>query len=224
MTEIKTAVSKAGGGPRAGARAVLAGLMVCGLAAGVASAADRQIQVEWSNPELKNFATSPARGLAANVLPADASRIAKLKLPVLGFERPPQQLTRSLSVGANPKPDRSLVMDDENPVWYQIVERYGDITVTIDADLRLQEELPPSAKIYGQLPKPDETTPVNVVDGATEPGMEGAMASYTVFKYPNVPYRVVIECNAKAIDYCRNVGSVNQDQQFLKLIAAGTGK
>lgn len=203
------------------AGAVAAGAAcLCPLFGAPAEAADRQIQVEWSNPEIKEFAASPARSLAASVLPAEAARIAKLKLPVLGFERPPQQLTRSLAVGAAPTPARSLVMDDENPVWYQIIERYGDITVTIDADLRLQEDLQPSAKLYGKLPKPDETTPVDIIDGTSEPGMTGAIAQYTVYKYPNVPYRVTIECNEKSIDYCRNVGSVNQDQQFLKLISA----
>ncbi len=190
------------------------------LAADTAAAADRQIQVEWNNPDLKNFATSPTRGLAQSVLPADAARVSKLKLPVLGFDKPPQQLTRSLAVGALPTPERKLIMDEENPIWYQIIERYGDITMTIEADLRLQQELPPSAKIYGKTPGNESMSPVSVMDGSLEPGMEGAIAEYTVYRYPNVPYRVTIECMGNSVAYCQNPEAITRDSDFLKLISA----
>lgn len=222
MTEI---IEAAPGLARLASLASLTGLAAVALfapvlAAGSAAAADRQIKVEWNNPDLKNFATSPTRGLAQSVLPADAARVSKLKLPVLGFDKPPQQLTRSLAVGANPAPERKLIMDEENPIWYQIIERYGDITLTIEADLRLQQELPPSAKVYGKTPGNESMSAVSVMDGSLEPGMEGAIAEYTVYRYPNVPYRVTIECMGNSVPYCQNPEAIARDSDFLKLISA----
>ena len=182
--------------------------------------AQEQLSVDWTKPEIRSFVDDKARGVAAAALPQEQDRLAKLKLPVLGFARPPAQLTRSLGTSAAPAPQSSLVMDEDNPVWYHIVERYDGITITVDADLRLQEALPPSAKVYGRVPAPESTTKVSVIDGTTEPGMEGAVAEYTVYKFPNIPYRVTIECAKKTIDYCRNPGAITKDSDTLKVISA----
>ncbi len=201
------------------AAAALAGLAAA-LTAASAAQAQSSLTVDWSKPEIRSFVDDKARGVAPTALAQEQDRLGKLKLPVLGFARPPAQLTRSLGVSAAAAPKSKLVMDDDNPVWYHIVERYDGITITVDADLRLQENLPPSAKVYGRVPPPDSTTKISVIDGTTEPGMDGAVAEYTVYKFPNIPYRVTIECQKKAIDYCRNPEAITKDSDTLKVISA----
>ncbi len=190
---------------------------------GIAAEAPRTLSVDWSSSDIKNYVSEAQRGTRASVMPDDESRLSKLKLPVIGFERVPSLLNNSLAPGARSAaaaPARTLVMDEEQPVWYQITERYDGITVSVDADLRLQEELPPSAKVFGRIPAPDENVKVQVIDGDSEPGLEGAIAEYTVYKYPNIPYRVTIECEKRTREYCRNPASITKDSQFLKLISA----
>lgn len=184
-------------------------------------AQQKMLSVDWKAPEIRTFVEEAKSGTRSSAMAQDEGRLSKLQLPVLGFARAPAQLTRSLGTSAAPAPDRKLMMDEENPVWYTIIERYEGITISVDADLRLQDELPPSAKVFGKLPTPDSTTKVSVIDGTTEPGMEGAVAEYTVYKYPNIPYRVTIECEKKAIDYCRNPSSITKDSETLKLISVG---
>lgn len=185
-----------------------------------AVAEQQTLSVDWKQPDIKAFVADAAAGRRPSVLPQEEGRLSKLKLPVLGFARPPSELTQSLGVAAAEAPQRSLVMDEDNPVWYQITEEYNGILITIDADLRLQGELPPSAKVFGRIPTPDSTTPVQVIDGTTEPGMTGAVAEYTVYKYPNIPYRVTIECDEKMREYCRNPSAIVRDSDTLKLISA----
>ena len=57
------------------------------------------------------------------------------------------------------------------------------------------------AKVFGRIPAPDENVKVQVIDGDSEPGLEGAIAEYTVYKYPNIPYRVTIECEKRTREY-----------------------
>lgn len=189
-------------------------------AATTATAEQKMLSVDWQRSDIKSFVDDAKAGRSPSVLPQEEGRLSKLKLPVLGFARPPSELTQSLGVSAAEAPQRTLVMDDDNPVWYQLTEQYEGIMISIDADLRLQGELPPSAKVFGRIPAPDTTTPVQVIDGTTEPGMTGAVAEYTVYKYPNIPYRVTIECNEKMRDYCRNPASIVRDSETLKLISA----
>ena len=157
---------------------------------GIAAEAPRTLSVDWSSSDIKNYVSEAQRGTRASVMPDDESRLSKLKLPVMGFERVPSLLNNSLAPGARSAaaaPARTLVMDEEQPVWYQITERYDGITVSVDADLRLQEELPPSAKVFGRIPAPDENVKVQVIDGDSEPGLEGAIAEYTVYSIRTFP-------------------------------------
>lgn len=187
-----------------------------------ARAADKpaSLAVDWSHADIKKFVEDQKSGAKASVLPDDEARLAKLKLPVVGFERVPTLLTNSLGIAAADGPARELVMDEDEPIWYHITERYDGITISVDADLRLQEDLPPSAKVFGRIPLPDENVKVQVIDGTSEPGLEGAIAEYVVYRYPNIPYRVTIECEKRTRDYCRNAGSIAKDSAFLKLISA----
>jgi hypothetical protein len=184
------------------------------------AAQQKSISVDWGNADIKAHVEGRANNSIAAALPEQEARISKLKLPVLGFDRVPQQAASAFGLSASAKPKRKLVMDDANPVWYQITERYGDVTITVEADLRLQADIPQGAKIFGGTPGAGKISPITVVDETTEPGMQGAIAEYTIYRYPNVPYRVTIECSKAKRDYCRNTDAIAKDQLALKLISA----
>jgi hypothetical protein len=203
-----------------GAALMLMGLACAGASAAVAADNTRSIAVEWGNSEIKDFVSDQARGLRPSLLPNDEAKLARLKLPVLGFAATPSAVANSFGVDKAPAPQRNLVIDDDNPVWYSLVERYDDITIVVDADLRLQGDMPPGAKVYAAQPQPGGPVEVSVIDSASEPGLEGAIAEFTVYKYPNIPYRVTIECTKKSREVCRNAAGLAKDVDLLKLISA----
>lgn len=202
--------------------AILAASAVVGMmCAGSAGAADKLIEVQWSDPEIKNFvATStPPRSLG----PTADDQLSKLKLPVLAFDSTPGVVENTFRLGPRPATERDVVMDEANPVWYQIVERYGDVTVSVSADLRVQHTFPADKfPIYenttrGAAPQAGPT--VSVFDDRASGGEEGYLAEYTVTKY-GVPYTVTVECTDAAMEECRDTTQISKDAELLKLIRA----
>ena len=185
----------------------------------MASAQTSEIPVKWDDPEIKRFQTQTrTRGLGANAL--FDPRMAKLKLPVLGYERPMPKVRSAFGVA--PRARRSLTMDESNPVWYEISYDYGDdIKVTVEADLRVQTKLPPGAKVY--TPPRNfsfDDTDISVFDGRSEVGMIGAIAEFKVYRFGQVPYTVTIECSEKQKAVCQDVKALQRDKKFLRLISA----
>jgi hypothetical protein len=203
--------------------AILAATAVAGAvcAAGSVAAADKLIEVQWSDPEIRNFvATStPPRSLG----PTADDQLAKLKLPVLAFEHTPGVVENTFRLGPRPATERDVVMDEDNPVWYQIVERYGDVTVSVSADLRVQHTFPPDKfPIYENKSRgaaPQAGPVVSVFDDRASGGEEGYLAEYTVTKY-GVPYTVTVECTDAAMEECRDTTQISKDAELLKLIRA----
>jgi len=188
-----------------------------------ARAADKLIAVDWSNPEIASFAAAKARSLG----PEADDKLSKLQLPVLGFSATPG-LVESTFRGAGPRPatERDVVMDEGNPVWYQIVERYGDLTVSVSADLRIQHEFPDSYPVYSNPSRaagPQAGPTVSVFDDRLEGGEEGYLAEYTITKY-GVPYSVTVECTGEAKDQCQNTSQISKDSELLTLIRANPPK
>ena len=186
-------------------------------------AQEKSIQVDWQNPEIAAFvrerATNPPVSLGAGS--ADESKLARLKLPVLAFDTPPTTASNAFATGARPQLQRTIITDDADPVWYQIVDRYGDMTITVEADLRVQHQFPPNFPIYGPSSQGAAVEPqVSVFDERTEEGMEGAIAEYTVYKFGQVPYKVTIECTQRNKAQCRDIAAISRDKELLKLISA----
>ncbi len=215
---------------RPGKLATASGLALLVAAAGIAgfamvsfgptdtSAQKRELKVEWGDPEIKEFARRPvARTLSAGG--EFDSRLAKLKLPVLGFERPLPSLSNSFAVA--PRPRRSLIMDPNNPVWYEISYDYGDdIKVTIAADLRVQQSVKGSPSSTAPQRDFRQDSEISVFDSTSEVGMMGAIAEFQVYKFGNVPYTVTIECSAAKKAVCQDVEALKKDKELLKLISA----
>lgn len=194
------------------------------VASGAALAADKLISVEWSDPEIKTFVSAHKEGAARSLGPTADDQLAKLKLPVLAFESTPGIVEKTLNIGPRPAVERDVVMDEAEPVWYQLVERYGDVTVSVSADLRVQHEFPEGAITFyadesrrGAAPSAGPT--VSVFDDTDYGGEEGYLAEYTITRF-GVPYTVTVECSEEAKDQCRDTTQISKDSELLTLIRA----
>ncbi|MFA5951411.1 MAG: hypothetical protein WC807_14120 [Hyphomicrobium sp.] len=202
---------------------IAAATAVLALAAvGAAQGAGKLISVDWANPELVAFASAQAANPPRSLGPTADDKLAKLKLPVLGFAGTPGVVESTFRLGAKPATERDVIVDETNPVWYQIVERYGDVTVSIEADLRVQHEFPASYPVYknaGRGAAPEAGPVVSVFDEQNENGIEGLIAEYTIMKY-GVLYTVTIECSAEAKAQCHDTSQIAKDSELLTLIRA----
>jgi hypothetical protein len=199
---------------------MVAGVLFAPLA--TAFAADKLLDVDWANPEIAKFVqeqqASPRRSLG----PVADDKLSKVKLPVVGFETTPGVVENTFRLGPKPAAERDVVVDEDNPVWYQIVEHYGDMTVSIEADLRVQHVLPDTYPVYdGARPgaAPQAGPDISVFDEENEGAMEGLMAEYTVVKF-GVPYTVKIECSSEARAQCRDTAQIAKDSNQLKILRA----
>jgi hypothetical protein len=207
-------------------RAVLAGVALIALSTTSlppgAAGAEKRIQVDWSSPEIATFVKEQAANPARSLGPTADDKLSKLELPVLGFSATPGVVEGTFRLGPKPAAERDVVVDEKEPIWYQIVERYGDVTVSVEADLRVQHQFPDSYALYGsarQGAAPQAGPEISVFDEQNESGEEALVAEYTVYKF-GVPYTVTVECSAEAKDQCRNTGQIAKDSELLTILRA----
>jgi hypothetical protein len=180
------------------------------------------IRVEWNDPELQRFKAAPRLESATR---GDSEKLAGLRLPVLAFTETPELVRNALGANAKPVKPRTVVTDAATPVWYHLVDNYGDISITVDADLRINQ-INDSEQQIKRRPlsleglKNGGKSKISIFDGAKEEGLEGVMVEYTVYKFPNVPYTVTIECRGAAKAQCRDVATITRDQALLKVISS----
>jgi hypothetical protein len=208
--------------------APLAACMLSGLlaAAGAAGAADKLLKVDWANSEITAFVKDQAANPPRSLGPTADDKLAKVKLPVLAFTGTPGVVENTFRLGPKPAAERDVVVDEDNPVWYQLVERYGDVTVSVEADLRVQHELPADFPIYDDASRgvaPSAGPKVSVFDEENEGSEDGLMAEYTVIRY-GIPYTITIECSAEAKQQCRDTSQIAKDSELLKLVQANPPK
>ncbi len=204
----------------------LIGIALISAFAASAGAETKNLAVNWNDPELKGFAESRAADVANGIAPEEENKLAALQIPVLAFERPPEAVTRNLRAGPEAEPERAEHFDKDNPVWYQIVEDYGDVTVSVEADLRVQHTFPASHPVYDTAvpgAAVSDEPQVSVMDEASEEGMEGYIASYTVTRF-GVPYTVTVECSEAAKEQCKDSAQLAKDSALLKLVGGEAPK
>jgi hypothetical protein len=190
------------------------------LLAGGAPAAEKLIAVDWDNPEIAAFMQE--QGARRSLGPAADDKLSKVKLPVIAFETTPGIVQDTFRLGPKPAAERDVVVDEADPVWYQIVERYGDMTVSVEADLRVQHEFPASYPVYSAARRgaaPQAGPDISVFDEENVEGVEGLIAEYTVMKF-GVPYTITIECSATAKEHCRDTTQIAKDSELLKIVRA----
>ena len=181
------------------------------------------LPVEWADGELAAFKATPKAPQAS----ADQARIDALQIPVLAFGEVPQIVKNVAGPNAKPLKPRSIITDPKQPYWYHLVDTYDGITVTVDADRRINHDVGPGFQIgaantgaeatLGTKAKPR----ISIFDNSQEEGMEGLMIEYKVQKFPDIPYTVTIECSTKAKSQCKDLAVITKDQALLRVIAAG---
>ena len=178
------------------------------------------MKVDWLSEEVQDFvqrrATNPPRSLGVG----DASKLSHLKLPVVAFDRPPGIVARAFGVEKRPERKRTIVTDRDNPHWYTIIDTYGDLTVVVEADLRIQQRLPADTKIYTPPAGLSAAPEVSLIESRIDEGMEGLTAEYTMYKFPDIPYRVTIECSKANKHHCADVKAIQRDRSALRIISA----
>lgn len=206
---------------RAGCTVAAFGLLAVSLTPAIA--ADELLSVDWSSSEIASFVDQRKAEAARGLAPQAPSRLDALKLPVIGFQGAPATVQSSFpGLGPQPSGERQVITDDANPVWYQIVDTYGDVTVSVSADLRVQHTFDASYPVYSTTPPgaaPSAGPQVSVFDANAEESMEGAIAEYTIMRF-GVPYTVTIECTAATKARCADTAQIAKDAEQLKLIAA----
>jgi hypothetical protein len=212
---------------------VVCGGIVAGFAAGIPQAraqgpqqAMAVLRVDWKAPEIERFKADPIVQSARLAQFDDKARatLAKLQLPVLALIEMPQLVKKALGANAKLVKPSVVIADPAQPVWYHIVETYGDISVTVDADLRINHVADADFRIQKPALVPGnarqgEAGTVAIFDGAREEGMEGVMAEYTVHRFSDIPYTVTFECRGAAKPACRDRATIIADQKLLQLVA-----
>ena len=176
-----------------------------------------QLTFDRNDPEIRAFLSQ--RTAAPRALAAEEADLNLIKLPVLAFDAVPGLVQRSLSAGVSPRRERTLVTDPNNPVWYTIEDDYGDITVIVNADTRIMHTFPEGTPVAPEPADTSRAAGISVMDREIEPGIQGLTAEYTIYKFPDIPYTVTIECAEHLREQCRDLGALAQDQDNLRLIA-----
>jgi len=97
----------------------IAGVLLAALPALAGAAGQKTLTVNWDDPEIKGFAEARTANIAAGVEAESDSKLTKLQIPVLAFERPPEAVARNLRAGPEAAPERVEHFDAANPIWYQ---------------------------------------------------------------------------------------------------------
>jgi hypothetical protein len=187
-----------------------------------------QIKVDWSDPEIQKFSkervTKPPMTLAIS----QENRLNSLKLPVLAFDNIPQLVKNTSAPGLQPTaPSRQVLMNEADPTWYQINDQYGDVSISVQASLTIHHEVSKDTIYVPSTPSGAsvQTDPqISVFDETGEPGFEGLIVEYTVYKFPDIPYTVTIECTKQAKEKCVDLSVIAKDKDLLTLIAVPPSK
>lgn len=189
------------------------------------------LSVDWANGEVaaaaqrsqlesvRTRSVGPTAGL-------DPVKLGKLEIPVLAFAETPQLVRNILGNDAKPIKPRSLVMDPDQPYWYQIEDTYEGITISVAADRRINLEATRNFQITarragaeGQLGT--QAAPrISITDGETEEGMEGVILNYRLRRFPDIPYTIKIVCSGEKMQRCKDLATIAKDQSLLRVLAA----
>lgn len=202
------------------AEATLVAGMLLSIAGTTATlAADNLISVDLNHPDFARVRSAAPAGLAAG----ERARLDKLKVPVLVPD--PGTTARAIGAGAATPPP-AILTDDDNPVWYHAETDLGGVTITVEADLRIQHEFPSNFPVYdsggsSQRGVAPEAPPPLHGDSKSEEGMESQVGQYTLTRY-NVPYTVTIICTDPQSDKCKSLQKMGGDDALLRLVNVPT--
>lgn len=187
------------------------------------SAPKARLDVDWNDPAIT--APQSLRGNATAAFKGQQARVDVLKLPVIGFTEPPEIARRVMGASASETSAPEIVFDTANPIWFHLEQTFGDVTVTVDADLRVDKSAADtfSTKSLGGgrvgAATPQQDSRISILEEGAQQGEGGVMANYTIYRFPNIPYAVTITCVGPVQKACRDLAVIKRDQAMLKVIA-----
>jgi hypothetical protein len=217
-------------GPRQNLRSALcAALALSALLLGAArSVRADEIKVDWSDPEIQKFSKARASNPPTTLGISQENRLNSLKLPVLAFDTVPQLVRNTSAPGLQPTaPSRQILLNEADPTWYQINDQYGDVSISVQASLTINHDVSNDTIYAPSTPSGASVQPdpqISVFDENGEPGFEGLIVEYTVYKFPDIPYTVTIECTKQAKEKCSDLPVIAKDKDLLTLIVVPPSK
>jgi hypothetical protein len=187
-----------------------------------------QIKVDWSDAEIQKFSKERATKPPTTLGISQENRLNSLKLPVLAFDSVPQLVKNTSAPGLQPTaPTRQVLLNETDPTWYQINDQYGDVSISVQASLTVHHDVSKDTIYAPATPSSASVQAdpqISVFDENGEPGFEGLIVEYTVYKFPDIPYTVTIECTKLAKEKCRDLPVIAKDKDLLTLIAVPPSK
>ena len=188
-----------------------------------------RLSVDWNDPAVLGSQSGSARaaapGASQGAFRTQQSNVDKLKIPVLGFVEAPEIARRVMGAGARETAAPELVFDPSNPIWFHLEQHFGDVTVTVDADLRVDRSASdafrtqPAAGGRVAATSQQQDSRISVLEEGAQQGEGGVMANYTVYRFPNIAYAVTIACSGALQKACRDTAVIKRDQTLLRVIA-----
>jgi hypothetical protein len=184
------------------------------------------LSVDTSDPQIQQFKAkvkSGAQPAAAAAAPDKVRQAVQgLKVPVLDLTKPPSlpmtspAAKKNAASAASPAAAGVTVSADQTEAknWYSITREYPDkkVTITISADLRIHhapEGFVPSSKNKNTMqinPSP-----------RGQKGEEFIAAQVTLYKFPNIPYVIDVECTKESRRICESKARLAKLVQSLNL-------
>jgi hypothetical protein len=166
----------------------------------------RRIPVDYDDPALQAFMRAKPRSAKplTGITPRD--------IPILDLVRPPFAGTTRALRKSSPS-CRQTPITDEDPGWYAIRHDCGDLVITITGEQRVQARsaaAPPAA-----LAKPMVIQPASG-DARVEGGF---VAEITLYRYPNIPYAITVECTKATLALCTSEAELQALVQNIDLVA-----
>jgi hypothetical protein len=178
--------------------------MICFVGTDAAGQANRQtIVFDRNNPEILAFRRANSGGESI----VGGRKVPSLALPVLDFTYPAVVGLGGFESGA-PVVRELPVYDPRDPTTYSVHHRYGDVDITVSADLNIQGNYE-----AGAPPVPADGIEV-------EPASPGELpiARVTLYKF-GIPYVIDIECGAAHAKLCRDATQLRALAKRLALVS-----
>lgn len=171
------------------------------------------LSVNMSDPAIRDFLDHRGRSISLMSSPELRTAVAGLKIPILDFTQQPSLSANGVRSSEQPK--LSFSADDDQKLWYSITREYKQrgVSITISGNLRVQARVESTSR---PKPLPIEIIPASKTVSKDE---DFISAQINLYRFPNIPYVIDIECNPEARAFCTNRELLSKIPEKIGLIA-----